>query len=68
MIFVMLPGAEWPGTGGTLYAEFAKGGWQHPSCPPKLAEAAKEDAKKADCLPCHEVGNLNEISWRMKGL
>ena len=43
VIFSILPGAQEPGTGGTRDAESAKGGWQHPSCPPKSAQAATED-------------------------
>ena len=45
MIFLILPGAGWPGTGGTPRAESAKGGWQQLS---KSFEAAR--AAKADCI------------------
>ena len=46
--FYILPGAQWPGTGGTRKAESAKGGWQHPPAYATAYDASRRNRQFQD--------------------
>ena len=58
LIFSILPGAGWPGTGGTQDAEFAKGGWQHPSTYATAYDASRRNRQ------FHELKRNTKVALR----